>query len=236
MPKAQDFASTQDHLSIEKIVDDLVVLKNGTVSIVLETTAVNFDLLSETEQDAKIIAFGQLLNSLTHSFQILIRTKKINIRRYLDYIKSFENKQQSEGLRRQMAIYIKFVQNLIIKNEVLDKTFYITIPYRSTVITKTDPMKQMLGKEEKITNIDRVIEQAKAYLYPKRDHVMKQLIRVGLQSHQLSTKELTELFFEIYNPNISSSYEEESSVTESQPQIATQFKEDAGQPQKGIIS
>ena len=123
MPKQKELAPTQDHLDIEKIVDNLVVLKEGTVAIVIRTSAVNFDLLSEPEQDANIMAFGQLLNSLTHSFQILIRTRKINIRGYLDYISSFRNKQQSPGLTRQMAIYTNFVQNLIVKNEILDKKF-----------------------------------------------------------------------------------------------------------------
>lgn len=228
MPKAkqEQLASTQDHLDIEKISDNLVVLKDGTVSIILQTSSVNFDLLSEPEQDAKIKAFGQLLNSLNHSFQIMIRTKKINIRGYLDYIQSFQNKQLSAGLKRQIAIYTQFVQNLITKNEVLDKKFYIIIPYRAIVVTKTDPMKQMFGKEEKIINVDRIMEQAKAYLYPKRDHVMKQLLRIGLQSHQLTSRELTEMFFEMYNPTVSESFVDENSVSETQTRIATQYKDE----------
>lgn len=228
MPKSkkEQLSSTQEHLDIEKISDNLVVLKDGTVSIVLQTSSVNFDLLSEPEQDAKIKAFGQLLNSLNHSFQIMIRTKKINIRGYLDYIRSYENKQLSAGLKRQIVIYTQFVQNLITRNEVLDKKFYIIIPYRAIVVTKTDPMKQMFGKEEKIINVDRIMEQAKAYLYPKRDHVMKQLLRIGLQSHQLTTRELTEMFFEIYNPTISESFDDEVPISESQSHIVTQFKDE----------
>jgi len=229
MDKSKGLSPTQDHLDIEKIVDNLVVLKDGTVALVLKTTSVNFDLLSESEQDAKIIAFGQLLNSLTHSFQIVIMTKKINIRGYIDYVKSFINKQISPGLQRQMSIYTKFVQNLITKNEILDKKFYIVIPFRSFIVTKTDPMKQVMGKEEKITNIDRVIEQAKAYLYPKRDHVMKQILRIGLDSHQLTTKELIEVFFEVYNPLVSASYSSESSIADTQSQIATQYRKDGSQ-------
>lgn len=225
MAKSKDLPPTQEHLDVEKITNGLVVLRDGTVSLIIRTTAVNFDLLSEHEQDAKILAFGQLLNSLTHSFQIMIRTRKINIREYLNYIRSFQNKQLTDGLRRQMAIYTKFVQNLIVKNEILDKKFYIVIPYKAIVVTKTDPMKQMFGKEEKITNVDRIVEQAKSYLYPKRDHVMKQLIRIGLQAHQLTTKELIEMYFEIYNPNVSASYSTEGSIADSQSQIATQFKE-----------
>ena len=235
MAKQKVLPSTQDHLDIEKISNNLVILKDGTVSIVLQTTAVNFDLLSEAEQDAKIAAFGQLLNSLTHSFQILIRTRKINIRGYLDYIQSFENNQLTPGLKRQMAIYRKFVQNLITKNEILDKKFYIVIPYKAIMVTKTNPMKQAFGKEERIVNVDRIIDQAKAYLYPKRDHVMKQLLRIGLQSHHLSTRELIEMFFEVYNPYVSASYSLQSSVADTQSQIVTQFKENSGDGGKQIF-
>ncbi len=226
MPKQKSkLPPTQEHINVEKFVDDLVVLKDGTVALVLETTAVNFDLLSEPEQDAKIMAFGQLLNSLTHSFQILIRTKKLNISQYLDYIKSFEDKQISAGLKRQVKIYLRFVQNLIIRNEVLDKKFYIVVPFRAAIVTHTNPIKQAFGKKEKITNVDRILGQAKAYLYPKRDHIMKQLIRMGLQSHQLETKELVELFFEIYNPTLPAFINEDSEINEAQNQIATQFRQ-----------
>lgn len=224
MPESNKQPPTQDHINIEKITDNLLVLKNGIVSIVLKTTAVNFDLLSEPEQDAKIMAFAQLLSSLTHSFQILIRTKKINIRGYLGYIKSFQNKQLSPGLSRQISIYLQFVQNLIIKNEILDKNFYIIVPFRAITITKTDPRKKFFGKEDKITNVDRIVEQGKAYLYPKRDHIMKQLMRMGLSAHQLTTKELTELFFEIYNPSSPILSQGDQSSLESRPTIATQYK------------
>jgi hypothetical protein len=195
------YASTQDHLDIEKILSDLIILKDGTFALVLQTTAVNFDLLSEPEQDAKITSFGQLLNSLNHSFQILIRTKTVNIGNYIDYLRSFEGKQISEGLKKQIGLYTRFVQNLIIKNEVLDKSFFIIIPYRTLgPIKPPNPLKQLKGDEKKNTDAEKYISQAQSYLFPKRDHIVKQLHRIGLQAHQLTTKELTELFYEIYNP------------------------------------
>ncbi|MFH1547048.1 MAG: hypothetical protein ABIC57_01025 [bacterium] len=201
-PDLSKLASTQEHLDVESIQEDLVILKDGTFSIVLQTTAVNFDLLSEPEQDAKIMSFGQLLNSLNHSFQILIRTKTVNIGNYIDYLKSFEKKQLSPGLMKQIGIYTNFVQNLIIKNEVLDKSFYIVVSYRTFGPVKPPtPMSQLKKEDEKqLKNAERQIGQAKSYLFPKRDHIAKQLQRIGLQSHQLTTKELIELFYEIYNP------------------------------------
>ncbi len=208
MPLDSKYPPTQEHLTVQDIKDNLVILKDGTISIILQTSSVNFDLLSETEQDAKILAFAQLLNSVTHPFQILIRTKKVDITNYLSYISSFLNKQGSQGLKRQISIYLRFVQNLIIKNEVLDKSFYIMIPYRTISISAANPLKQIKKQQNVVVNTEKSIEPAKAYLYPKRDHIMKQLIRMGLHSHQLSTKEIIEMFYEIYNPDFNNDEKE----------------------------
>jgi hypothetical protein len=45
-----------------------------------------------------------------------------------------------------------------------------------------------------------VLEAAKASLFPRRDHVAKQLARLGLSSKQLTSQELVELLYDIYNP------------------------------------
>lgn len=205
------YPPTQEHLTVQDIRDNLIAMKDGTISLVLQTSSVNFDLLSELEQDNKILAFAQLLNSVTHPFQILIRTKKVDITNYLEYINSFLNKQTSPGLKRQIQIYLKFVQNLITRNEVLDKSFFIVIPYRTISVSQVNPLKQA-KQQETVVDVTKHYEPAKAYLYPKRDHIMKQLIRMGLHSHQLTTKELVELMYNIYNPTKSDEDADEGSA------------------------
>ena len=77
-------ATTQDHLDIEDIRDNMVILKNGSVCAVLQTTAVNFDLLSEIEQDAIIAAFSMLLNSISFPVQVVVRSKRLDITKYIE--------------------------------------------------------------------------------------------------------------------------------------------------------
>jgi len=84
--RARATASTQDHLAIKQITDDLVINKNGSVALVLQTSSINFELLADYEQDNKIYAFAGLLNSLNFKIQILIRTKRVDITNYLDYL------------------------------------------------------------------------------------------------------------------------------------------------------
>lgn len=197
-------ASTQDHLEIREVIDDLAITTTGTVALAVQTTAVNFDLLSEFEQDNKIYAFAGLLNSLNFHIQILIRTNRIDITNYVDYLIGQSKRPMTEGLKKQLEIYTQFIQNLIVQNDVLDKKFYIVIPYNPTGINTTPsilPKKQTKEQQEMSRRQkERLIEQAKIFLYPKRDHILKQLGRMGLMGHQLTSNEFMEIMYSIYNP------------------------------------
>jgi hypothetical protein len=203
--RAQTTAATQEHLEIKNIVDDLVITKSGSVALVIQTNAINFDLLAEYEQDSKIFAFAGLLNSLNFHIQILIRTRRIDISNYVDYLKQQKQENMSEGLKRMMRIYTQFIQNLIVQNNVLDKNFFIVIPYNPAAPmpganifnakkTKEEQEAQMSIKQ------DQLLEKAKIFLYPKRDHILKQIGRMGLIGHQLSNQDLITEFYTTYNP------------------------------------
>lgn len=205
--RARATASTQDHLGIRDVRDDLIITSRGSVAMVIQTSSINFDLLAEYEQDRKIQAFGGLLNSLNFRIQILIRTKRIDITNYIDYLKTTKDrKQMSEGLKKQLDIYTTFVQKLIVQNDVLDKNFFIVIPYSpGAPIPGSNILDSKKNKEKeeeaKAMKSDQLVEKAKIYLFPKRDHILKQLGRMGLFGHQLSTKELLSEFYTIYNPD-----------------------------------
>lgn len=203
--RARTIHSTQEHLAFREIVDDLIVNKNGSVSMVIKTSAINFDLLAEYEQDNKIYAFAGLLNSLNFRIQILIRTKRIDITNYIDYLKSQKDKPMTEGLKRQLEIYTKFVQNLIVQNDVLDKSFFLVVPYSPGLqLPGSSIFDSKKNKEEQLKyqqmQTEQLIEKAKIFLIPKRDHILKQLGKMGLFGHQLTTKELITEFYTIYNP------------------------------------
>ena len=185
------------------VVDDLAINKNGTVSLIIKTNAVNFDLLSEQEQDNKIYAFGSLLNSLNFHLQILIMTERIDISNYVNYLKGQTGRPMTDGLKKQLQIYTEFIQNLIVTNDVLDKRFYVIIPYNQVgasmvgaKLKKKNNTQQIFSAAEK----NRIIEQSKIYLYPKRDQILKLLGRMGLIGNQLKSEEIIELFYHIYNP------------------------------------
>src|SRR3989344_4461548 len=111
--------STQDHLDIEDIRDNLVILKDGACCLILQTTAVNFSLLSESEQDAIIYAYAGLLNSLTFPIQIVVTTQKKNIANYLALLNAQKIKITNPLLKNQVEKYYEYVKKTVAENEVL---------------------------------------------------------------------------------------------------------------------
>jgi hypothetical protein len=193
-------ATTQDHLSIEDIKNNFVILKNGNVCIVIETSAVNFYLLSEVEQNSKIYAFAGLLNSLGFYIQVMIHTENIDISSYLKHIDEYKAKQKDPKIKYQIDIYRKFVKDLIVKNNVLDKHFYVVVPYMTFMPKQPSFISRFTNKNEASFDVDNMINQATSRLIPRRDHLIRQLSRMGLKAKQLDNSELIKLFYNIYNP------------------------------------
>lgn len=194
-------ASTQTHLEIEDIQEGIVILKDGGACLVLTTTAFNFGLLSEKEQDATIYAYAALLNSLTYPIQLVIRSSHKDISAYLKLVDEAETKARKELIREQIAHYRQFVQDTVRKNNVLDKQFYLAIPMSALEIGAAKSMAQKIKREKKLPfKKEYILQRAKDSLHPKKDHLIRQLNRLGLQGRQLETQELIRLFFNIYNP------------------------------------
>lgn len=194
-------ASTQEHLPIEDIKDDLIVLKDGSCCLIIEASAINFGLLSEKEQEAMIFAYSALLNSLSFPIQILIRSKRKDVSSYLKLLDEQRERLKKETLKRRLTMYKKFVEETVKKNEVLDKDFLVVIPFSALELGAVKTAASLIKKTKGLPYPkEYILERAKTNLTPKRDHLMKQFNRLGIKTRQLSTKELVRLFFEIYNP------------------------------------
>lgn len=184
-------AASQDLLEIVDVFNDLILTKNGTVCLLIKTSSVNFDLLSEEEQDIKIGAFGSMVNSLDFQLQILIETKKINISKYADYLDTLDTPDLSVGLKRQFTIYKQFIRNLITNREILDKKFIIVIPYRSAI---------NFNNSTTLEQKKNIVETALTYLLPKKYHILKMLKGMALEGEQMTTPDIVKYIYGLYNP------------------------------------
>lgn len=200
-------ASTQEHLDIYTIKDGYLILKHGGAAAVITTSAVNFDLLSEREQDAAIAAYSDLLNSLSFTTEVVIRSKKMDITDYLKKIKDREERETNPKIKRGLHQYRSFINDLLTKNEVLDKNFYIVIPLAvAAAVARTGPagfIEKFIRGQTTVkvrVNVEEVLKQAKTQIEPKIEHIVKGLARIGIRAEKLGTQELVELFYDIYNP------------------------------------
>jgi hypothetical protein len=167
-------ASTQEHLDIEDIIDDVVILKDGGACLVLAASAINFGLLSEREQEATIATYAQLINSLNFPLQIVIRSQRKDITAYLKLLEEAETKEGKRKIREQIRRYRQFVTETVQKNNVLDKKFYLVIPMSALEIGLTSTLAKALTRHKKLPfDKDYVLEKAKVNLGPKKDHLLR---------------------------------------------------------------
>lgn len=179
-------ATTQKFIEILDIIDNIVLLSSGNACLVIEVQATNFALLSQEEQNVKVLSYSSLLNSLSFPIQVFIRSKKIDISSYLKLLDDEVAKSQNQLLREQIKLYKDFVSELIKVNTVLDKKFYISIPYSG--------LESGIGLRG-----NNFFLSAKSKLFSKAESLHAQLKRMNLQSRTLSREELIKLFHEIYN-------------------------------------
>jgi hypothetical protein len=123
--------TTQEFTEITDIRNDLVIMKDSSAVLVIRVSAVNFGLLSEREQEAIIYAYAGFLNSLNFSVQIVIRSQKKDISSYVAKLEAEKQKQSNPLLSAQIDTYKNFILQTVKENKVLDKKFYIVIPFSS---------------------------------------------------------------------------------------------------------
>lgn len=206
-------ASTEKFIDIETIKDDCVILKGGALRAILMVSGVNFDLLSETEQEIILNAYQGLLNGLDFSLQVLIHSRKINLDNYLRSVKERENQEKNELLRLQIQEYHDFISDLVKSTNIMTKRFYIVVPYSPSAISlkeSQNPLTQIFQKlpfgKKKITpkeeeiNKEQDFANNKIQLYHRVSAVIAALKPMGINAIRLKTPELIELFYNFYNP------------------------------------
>lgn len=195
-------ASTQQFTEIEEVMQNIIMFIDGSCALVLSVSAVNFGLLSEKEQEAIIYAYAGILNSLSFPIQILVRSKRKDISAYLKLLEDKEKEQQNPKLANSIHGYRAFIESTVKEKDVLDKKFYIVIPFSNLELGTSASV--LFGSKKSGLPYAKsyIIERALIALLPKRDHIQRLLGRLGLRSSQLTGEQLIQLFFSLYNPGL----------------------------------
>lgn len=178
--KSKSKVSSRRQIKIKEVKEGILVLPGNRYRAIIETSAINFELKSEDEQDALIDNFQNFLNSLPCSLQILIRVREVDIDKYLEEFSKKESKEEELIYKEQIKSYCEFIGNLVSGNKILSRRFYIVIPYSV-----------MDGKND--------FELVKEQLLLNQDIVIKGLEKLGMKVRVLDSLEILDLFYTFYN-------------------------------------
>jgi hypothetical protein len=190
--------STQDFLEIDKIRDGVVILKNKGLRIVLMVSSLNFALKSEDEQNAIIYQFQNFLNSLDFFCQISVQSRQLNITGYLEKLRQLAEKEKNELLKIQISDYAKFVQGLSEEGTIMQKSFYLIVPFSLAEIRREEGGDKKLIKIGEITELE--FQRAKTQIWQRAEFVALGLRTCGLEAVPLNNAELIELFWSLHHP------------------------------------
>jgi len=201
-------AATQRFLPIAEVRNDTIVLKNGGLRSILSVEALNFNLKSETEQKGIISGYQSFVNTLDFPLQIIIRSSRINIDPYIDQLRARAKEVHNPLLRDQTLDYANFVERIVEAADIMQKRFLVIIPlddhprHKSLIGT----FMEWIGIDDSSTKALARHQQFEKRISPLRDRinlVETGLNNVGLITRRLSTRELLELFYQVYNPSTS---------------------------------
>lgn len=180
LQKSNKKASSRQQIDIKGVKDGILMLSHNQYRVVLEVSSVNFELKSEDEQDALIDTYESFLNSLSCPIQIVVRIRELDMTKYQADLQARLVDEKEEIYQSQLQNYSEFVGSLVADNKILSRHFYIILPY---TVSGSDAF--MTAKEQ---------------LTISSDIVAKGLMRLGMQSRQLSSLEILDLFQTFYNP------------------------------------
>lgn len=197
--------STQLNLPIQEIREGTVVLKDGTLRAVLLVSSINFALKSEDEQNALIGSYVSFLNSLTFPLQIVIQSRKLQIKPYLESLVEIERQQTNELLATQIADYRSFVTELVDIGQIMTKKFYVVVPFDPATSKKKSfwtRVKEVFASGSAIKLKEKRFQERKQELDSRVRQVNTNLQSMSLEVVQLDTQALIELLYSSYNPDL----------------------------------
>ena len=204
--------STQHSLPIAEIRDDIVILKDGSFRAVVEAQAINFELMNLEEREAVEFSYQAFLNSLYFPVQIHIQSRRVDAEAYLKKIESCLRGQKNMLLSILTTDYLDFLAQLLETTDIVDKNFYVVVPYFTTEFNKTTVLNTSKNLFSKLWYLkkkpsplvidDSTFEQAKRELRYRLQTVQDGLRHCGVPTTNLSTKELIDLYYKFYNPEM----------------------------------
>lgn len=208
-PNKDNPLSTQSTLLISELRDNVVIMKDGSFRAVVACKSINFDLMSDVEREGIEYSYQNFLNSLNFTTQILIRSQRVDIGPYLSRLIEIRRNNDNLLLGVLMDDYINFIEILSQEANIMDKSFFIVVPYYSSAEVEKGLQESKnffktfsRAKGPEVTRIDRATyDKAMTELNNRVDVITSGLFQIGIHSVRLNTKELAQLYYNFNNPD-----------------------------------
>lgn len=196
---------------IAEVRDGIVIMNDGSFRSVVMVKSINFDLMSPQEQEAVEYAYQGFLNSLYFPVQIFIRSQRIDLQPYVDKLDKIRSEHDNMLLALLMDDYIGYIGQLAEQTNLMDKKFYLVIPFFPVVDAQkalTQSKNFFTGfaqlfntREDHVVINEGDLQKAKDELRNRVQAVLGGLMQCGIQGLPLDTQELIELYYDTYNPD-----------------------------------
>lgn len=194
--------ATQEFVPIQEVRDGVIVLKDGSMRMILIASSINFALKSEDEQNAVIFQFQNFLNSLDFQIQIFLQSRRLDIRPYLALLEERQKLQTSDLMRIQIREYSSFIKTFTESVEIMTKSFFVVVPYSPVKIEFGGKKGIFAPKDTKTTAEQKTdsFEEHRIQLEQRVSIVSGGLNRCGIKTIPLGTEEIVEVFYKLFNP------------------------------------
>jgi hypothetical protein len=200
----------QQFVPIKEVRDGIAILEDGSMRALLITSALNFSLKSQDNQQAIIYQFQSFLNSLDFSIQIFVESRRLDIRPYIALLEERYKMQTSDLFKLQTREYIEFIKKFTELEHIMTKSFFVIVPYSPAIVQAGQGIQNSLSaltgkttKTKAATNTEQkadIFEENKSQLEQRMGVVESGLTRCGIRVARLGNEEIVELFYKIFNP------------------------------------
>lgn len=204
---ALDAKRSQDFVPIKEVRDGIIILKDGGLRAVLIASSINLSLKSSDEQRAVISNFQNFLNGLDFSIQIVVQSRRLDIRPYLLTLEERMKVQVEPLIKIQTKEYMEFIQSFTNEVNIMTKSFFVVVPYSSgtfksdqSVVEKVLDMKKSNKSNSKKEADLASFEEKRSQLDQRISIISQGLGGFGVRSSQLGTEEVIEMFYKTFNP------------------------------------